>query len=510
MYDTLPLQGGLIGIERETLRTTPDGHLAATPHPQALGSSFTHPNITIDYGEALLELVTDAHPSAHAAYAELLDLTRFTAQHIGDERLWPASMPCILPEDDRDIAIGYFGTSNSGKIKRLYREGLSHRYGRPMQMIAGIHYNYSPPPALFDALAEQDGSSNTVHYRNHRYMGMLRTVQRLSWLICYLYGASPAAHESFKPGRGVLHPCGAQTFGWQYAATLRMSQLGYQNKSGFTVSYNDLDAYTRDLTAAVLTPSPAFEYLGLRHADGSRKQISTHILQIENEYYTAARPKQPMRRGELPAVALCERGIAYVELRLLDVNPYDPCGISIAQLHVLETFLLFALLQPSPTFTHRDFNDMNSNRLRAACCGLTPNLTLSDQGKNRPAHEWALAILQAMQPIAEHLSPEHQRHLKDLITNLENGAIPLARRVHQELGTQSHIGWGRQLAEQHRPALLAPVSAENQSRLASLRDQSLEHYAQIEAQAAGQIPFEDYLARYFDPLKALAERLENT
>ena len=505
-YATLPLSGGLIGIERETLRTTADVQLARTAHPQTLGSSFTHPHITIDYGEALLELVTSARPNIHAAYAELLDLTRFTAQHIGGERLWPVSMPCILPEDDTDIALGYFGESNSGKIKRLYREGLSHRYGRPMQMIAGIHFNYSPPPALFDALAELDGSSNTIHYRNHRYMGMLRTLQRLAWLICYLYGASPAAHTSFKPGRNVLHPLGDNTHGWRYATTLRMSSLGYQNKTDFTVSYNDLDSYTSDLTAAVLTPAPAFEYLGLTYPDGRYKQISTHILQIENEYYTAARPKQLMQRGELPVVALSERGIAYVELRLLDVNPYDPCGISVAQMHVLETLLLFALLQPSPTFTHRDFNEMNSNRLRAACCGLTPGLQLADQGKNRPAQEWAHAILLALQPLAENLSAAHQEHLNALITALEQGHIPLAHRVQQELGSQNYLDWGIALAEKHRPTLLAPLSLQSQNRLDALRDESLQRFADIEASIPGQIPFADYLAHYFDPLKALHER----
>lgn len=507
MYDTLPLQGGLIGIERETLRVTADGRLARTPHPQTLGSSFTHPNITIDYGEALLELVTQAHNSADAAYQELLELTRFTAQNIGGERLWPASMPCILPEQDEDIALGYFGNSNSAKIKRLYREGLSHRYGRPMQMIAGIHYNYSPPAALFDHLAEQDGSSNTEHYRNQRYMGMLRTLQRLSWLICYLYGASPVAHAGFKPGRGILHTLDTDTIGWQYATTLRMSKLGYQNKTDFTVCYNSLESYTRDLIDAVLTPAPAFEYLGLKNPDGSHKQISTNILQIENEYYTAARPKQIMKRGELPAVALSERGIAYVELRLLDVNPYDPCGISPAQLHILETLLLFALLQPSPAFTHHDFNEMNSNRLRAACCGLTPGLELSDRGRERPAREWALAILHALQPIAEQLGNAHQNHLNDLISQLENGTIPLATQVLADLKTQSYIDWGCALAERHRATLLSPLSLAGQARQETLRDESLARYADIEAQAKTQIPFEEYLARYFDPLKALQRRI---
>ena len=501
-HSTLPLQGGLVGIERETLRVTPDGQLARTPHPQMLGSTFTHPNITIDYGEALLEFVTNAHTSAAAAHAELLALTRYTAQNIGDEHLWPASMPCILPERDEDIAIGYFGTSNSGKIKRLYREGLAHRYGRPMQMIAGIHYNYSPPSALFDHLAAADGRLNDAHYRNERYMGMLRSLQRHSWLLCYLYGASPAVHESFRPGRGLLHSFGHETLGWHYATTLRMSQLGYQNKTDFTVSFNDLDTYIRDLIAAVMTPAPAFEYLGLKNPDGSYKQISTHILQIANEYYTAARPKQPVKRGEHPETALSERGIAYVELRIMDVNPYDPAGISLAQMHVLETFLLWALLHPAPAFAHDAMNELNSNRVRAACCGLTPDIELSDHGTPRPAKQWAQDLLRAMQPIAEALGATHEKHLADLTDALDRGQVPLAQHVQQDIKAQGHIAWAQALAAAHRPALLAPLDAADKARLDAQRDQSLAQYAALEAASEGQIPFEEYLAHYFDPLKA--------
>ncbi|MDO5091570.1 MAG: glutamate--cysteine ligase [Cardiobacteriaceae bacterium] len=500
-YTTLPLKGGRIGIERETLRVTADGHLARTPHPQSLGNTFTHPRITIDYGEALLEFVTSAHDSAAAAHAELLDLTRYTAQRIGNEHLWPASMPCILPERDEDIALGYFGDSNAGKIKRLYREGLSHRYGRPMQMIAGIHYNYSPPAELFDHLAAADGRLNDITYRNERYMGMLRSLQRHSWLICYLYGASPAVHDTFCPGRGLLHPFGHDTLGWHYATTLRMSQLGYQNKTDFTVSFNDLDTYIRDLIAAVMTPAPAFEYLGRKNPDGSHKQISTHILQIANEYYTAARPKQPVKRGEHPEIALSERGIAYVELRLMDINPYDPAGISLAQMHILETLLLWTLLHPAPVFAHHDWNELNSNRIRAACCGLTPDIELTDHGTPRPAKQWAEDILRAMQPIAQTLGHTHAQHLADLLDALANGQVPLAHHVQRDAKAQGHIAWAQALIQAHQSTLLTPLEAQTVAQLDAQRDQSLAQYAALEAAARHDIPFNEYLAHYFDPLK---------
>lgn len=506
MLESLPLHGGLIGIEREMLRSNTDATLARTPHPEALGSTFTHPNITIDYGEALIEVVTDAHQSVEAVYQQLLNLHRYCAQNIGDEQLWPVSMPCILPENPEEIEIGYFGESNSGKIKRLYRVGLSHRYGRPMQMIAGVHFNYSPPQVLWEALAEQDGVANERGWRDARYMGMLRNIQRYGWLICHLFGASPAADDSFAPGRKVLAPFGHHTLGWQNATTLRMSQLGYQNKVDFTVRFNGLAEYIHDLFAAVMTPAPAFEYLGLKDSAGNYQQISTHILQISNEYYTAARPKQPTESGELPGKALLERGIAYVELRLLDINPYDPCGISPAQIRFLEVFMLWALLSPSAPFTLADHNELNHNRLRTACCGLTPGIELHENDQPREITDWARELLEQMRPIAERLDQEKgQNHylntLDELIAASDGKMLRLPLKVQQDIRNAGFVPWAQALQAAHQRVLQTPLSAEVEQHLNALRDQSLAEFRAIEARP--QEDFDTFLAHYFDSVKPL-------
>jgi glutamate--cysteine ligase len=132
------------GIEKESLRATPDGALARTPHPAALGAALTHPHITTDFSEAQLELITGVHASPEACLAELTEIHQFVYRNIGDEILWCASMPCGLPAEDR-IPIGQYGRSNSGRLKTVYRIGLAHRYGRRMQTISGIHYNFSMP-----------------------------------------------------------------------------------------------------------------------------------------------------------------------------------------------------------------------------------------------------------------------------------------------------------------------------------------------------------------------------
>src|SRR4030095_14922529 len=134
------------GIEKESLRVRPDGTLATAPHPVPLGSALTHPLVTTDFSESQLELITGVHTSADACIEELTAIHQAVYRAIGDELLWCASMPCRLPEEAA-IPIGRYGSSNVGRAKSVYRTGLSHRYGKRMQMISGIHYKFSLPRA---------------------------------------------------------------------------------------------------------------------------------------------------------------------------------------------------------------------------------------------------------------------------------------------------------------------------------------------------------------------------
>lgn len=163
------------GIEKESLRVRPDGTLATTPHPAPLGSALTHPLVTTDFSESQLELITGVQTNAEACIEELTQIHQAVYRAIGDELLWSASMPCRLP-DEASIPIGLYGTSNVGRAKSVYRTGLSHRYGKRMQMISGIHYNFSMPDKR----------------TNDDYFGLIRNFRRNSWLITYLFGASPA------------------------------------------------------------------------------------------------------------------------------------------------------------------------------------------------------------------------------------------------------------------------------------------------------------------------------
>ena len=504
------ISGGLIGLEREALRVK-DNFISPLPHPKSLGNVYTHPNITIDYAECLLEFVSNTHSSPEAVYKELLDLHRYAYKNLEQgEKLWAVSMPCQLPENPEHIEIGYFGTSNSGKIKRLYRTGLSYRYGRPMQMIAGVHFNYSPPQQIWSSLALRDKRELNQELINDYFMAQLRNIARTGWIICYLFGASPAVDISFSPALGVLDKFSDKTLGWKNATSLRMSQLGYQNKVDFSVSLNNLDEYINDLISAVLTPSPIYEYLGIKDLAGNYRQTSPNILQIENEYYASARPKRPPKKGEAPTLALARRGILYTELRLLDCNPYDPAGISLEQIRFLEIYMLYCLLKPSEELHHAEINESNHNRLRVACCGNCPNLKLFKNNKEILLKDYGLKILNEMLVVAEKMDKQggndlYQRAIKEQIAVAKGERLNFSSRVKTELENQEFIGWAKKKKKKHEEVLTQPLEKKVLENFNNLRDKSLQDFAELEEKAKGQIDFDEYLNHYFDEIKKFRE-----
>ncbi|MFM7786323.1 MAG: glutamate--cysteine ligase, partial [Gammaproteobacteria bacterium] len=317
------------GIEKESLRVDAQGRLAQSPHPLSLGSPLTHPSITTDFSEALLELITAPHPDAAGVLGELSDIHRFVYRHIDGELLWASSMPCVIGRDD-EIPVARYGSSNVARMKTVYRVGLGHRYGRVMQTIAGIHYNFSLDDAFWERLRALHGASESLQdFKTAQYFALIRNFHRFSWLLIYLFGASPALCRSFVAGRAhgldELAPC---TLHAPWATSLRMGDLGYQSdaQQSIDVPYNGLGDYVDALIRAIREPHPAYVAIGTRR-DGEWLQLSTSLLQIENEFYSTIRPKRVTRSGESPRHALAERGVEYIEVRCIDIDPFEPVGI---------------------------------------------------------------------------------------------------------------------------------------------------------------------------------------
>jgi len=399
------------GIEKESLRVTPAGNIALTPHPQALGSALTNPFITTDFSEALLEFITPVYDDIGTCLNRLEQIHRFTLQNLeGGQMLWVASMPCPLGREE-DIPIAQYGGSNIGRMKTLYRHGLHHRYGSLMQVIAGIHYNFSMPDSFWTAyqtLLRDRG--DLQDFRTGRYLHLIRNFHRYSWLLLYLFGASPAACKCFARGREHnLEELDDATLFLPHATCLRMGQLGYRSEAqrSLFVCYNELDTYVQCLYDAIHTPYPDYETIG-QAKDGEYLQINTNLLQLENEFYSTIRPKPRLQSGERPLDALKRRGIDYVEVRALDLNPYLPLGIDAEQIRFLDMFLLHCLLSESPACNEQEYFEVNSNIGRVVERGRDPELMLEERANPRPIREWAETLMQDIAHSAALLDHLHE------------------------------------------------------------------------------------------------------
>ena len=499
------LKGLLRGIEKEGLRVKPDGTLADTPHPAGLGSPLTHPHITTDFSESQLELITGVHAGVDACLEELTEIHQVVYRRIGDEVLWGASMPCRLPADD-DIPLGQYGSSNVGRAKTVYRRGLSYRYGRRMQTISGIHYNFSLPESAWPMLQQADERSSPAQaYQNDSYFALIRNFRRHSWLLLYLFGASPAVCASFVDGRAHrLQELGAGTLYLPESTSLRMGRLGYQSdaQAALAVSYNSLESYARSLYSALTEPYPEYAAIGIR--DGSDyRQLATTLLQIENEFYGTIRPKRLIRPGERPLHALGERGVEYVEVRCMDIDPFCPIGITAATIRFLDVFLLHCLLSSSAPDTPEEIAALSRDRHRVAERGRDPNVRLTRQGEEIMLAEWGRQLLREYEPIAAalddaHHSSAHRDALSAAGAALRNPATTPSARILREMDQscdKSYLRFALAQSVRHRDGLLElPLAAEADARYARLAEESLVAQRQIED--GDIVPFEIYRQQY--------------
>lgn len=504
-FGAAKLNGGRRGIERETLRATSDGALALTPHPHALGSALTHPEITTDYAEALLEFITPPSSDVDATLAILDAQHRFVYSKLGDELMWNQSMPCRLPADEA-IPLAYYGESNLGRFKHVYRHGLGLRYGRTMQCIAGIHFNYSVADELWPVLQSEDGLAGAPwRYQSEGYIALMRNYRRFSWLLLLLFGASPALDESFvRHGPTILETFDRQTRYLPFATSLRMSDIGYQNKSGPSrraPHLGSLDDYLTSLREALERSHPPFEAFGTRR-EGQWLQLNTKLLQIENESYATVRPKQPTHGDERVLDALATRGVQYIEVRCLDIDPFEPLGIGRDCATFMDAFLLACALQPSPADEAIQF-EADVNFATVAREGRRPGLMLEDHGEPIALESWAGSLLDNIALCAEALDRGRgtgSRHVDALEAQRRKIAdmdLTPSARVLAELEEkgQGFIEFGVENARAHARSLRARplpettlAAFEQAARLSIEREQALRD--------GDTLSFEDYVARF--------------
>lgn len=489
------------GIEKECLRVTPEGRISRRPHPAALGSALTSPYITTDFSEALLEFITPKHDSIDGCLGMLEDIHRFTYANLEqDEILWASSMPCPAGTEG-EVPIAEYGSSNIGQLKRLYRVGLSWRYDSLMQAIAGLHYNFSMPGEFWRPYQRMTGfRGSLMDFRTESYLHLIRNFHRHSWLLLYLFGASPAAAASFVEGRE--HRLQRMPTGTMYlpnATCLRMGRLGYQSEAqkSLFVCYNDLPLYVQCLRDAIRTPYAPYEEIGHK-VDGEYRQINVNLLQLENEFYSTIRPKRVARSGERPVDALVRDGIEYVELRLFDLDPFLPLGIDAEQVRFIDAFLLHCLLSESPQCNRAEFFEVADNILRVVEDGRDTSLALRRGGRPVKLADWAGGFLADIKHSAALLDHFHGGGYLDSVERQEAklqdpARTPSARMLAEmERDGLSFCEFSMNISRKHAAAFQSsPLADEVRERMEQTAAESI--LRQREVEAADEIDFDEFL-----------------
>jgi glutamate--cysteine ligase len=500
------LYGGLKGIEKESLRIAHDGSLSMLDHPLGLGSALTNRYITTDFSEALLEFVTPAFETTWEALHCVCNIHHFTYSQLGDEMLWPASMPCRIPKDDQ-IPLARYGSSNVGRMKTIYRRGLGYRYGRQMQTIAGVHFNYSVPQRFWDVYQGVLGDDSSLDdFQSDQYLGLIRNFQRMGWLVLYLFGASPALCKSFAGGNAVaMKSLDDETYFEPYGTSLRMSDLGYsnQNQSRIHISLNSLDEYVRDLGKAIATAEPSYEKIGVK-VDGQYQQLNANLLQIENEFYSPVRPKRVAKSGERPTAALQRGGIEYVEIRSLDINLFDPCGINQNTMRFMEALLLYCLLRESPKLEDEELREIADNQAQTAKNGRDPDLYLQRNGQPVALKEWASEIIAGVLAVAAELDRHDDADSYSAAVRLKQELVDdpdSTPSAHIIAGLkEAHTGFfhfALEMAKSHRDYFASIAQPDDADRESFRREAEGSLQRQHEIEAADSIDLDEYLTEYF-------------
>lgn len=368
---------GRFGLETERLRVDRDGWLAQSPHPAGLGSKSEHPYITADFSESQLELITPPMNNLQEARGFIQTLLDLVQRELPEgELLWPQSMPCKLPEEEK-IPLARFDGDARGRTQ--YREYLSRIYGRSRQTICGSHFNFSFSPEFLTELATELKQPEDA-VREFIYLRTVRNLMRNRWLLVGLLGRSPVAHESLhlkELGSGKLVPVCCQ-----HGVSIRCSAIGYRNPESLPVDYRSIA-----------------QYLG-----GIDTLVKSGKLLNPNELYL------PVRIKTCPG----SNAVSHIELRIMDIDPNDPSGLPLEALQLMHAMVLFALLKDENEAFDWE-QQVHADRLQnqVACCGF-----------DQPADDIALhegRSLSGLKAMASGLLNEMGDCLTDLIpASMEN------------------------------------------------------------------------------------------
>lgn len=466
------LAEGKFGIEKESQRITSSGDLALTPHPSVFGDKIENSRITTDFSESQIEMITPPFTSVEEAYNSLEQIRMEVDNSIKNELLWPFSMPPRLPEEE-SIPIARFSGTKEGRDKETYRNGLALRYGKKMQMISGIHYNFSFREEMIDYLYERFGNGNVKRtFIDSMYFALTRNFLRYRWMIIYLFGASPFYDSTYNSvickELKIIQKCCPDCCDIvedinQYATSLRVSRFGYSNTlhRKYAVYFDSLEEYTWKLQKMMATKHLKYKKLGL-HRNGVQTQLNNNVLQKESEFYSSIRPKQIVKKGETQLEAMAKRGVGYIEVRILDLNPFEKLGISVEQLYFLQVFMLFCLFEQSDFITAGELDKINTNHHLVALYGRKENLMLHKYGKGViELKDLGGQIFEKLRCIAELMdkgsrADKYQQSVEKEYQKLMDKSLLLSERMQREMkeNNESFLEFGTRQATNNSQKIL--------------------------------------------------------
>ncbi len=496
------LSQGKVGYEKECLRVS-NSKIAQTSHPESLGSSLCNQYITTDFSEAQLELVTPPLKDKRKALMFLDDVHHYISHNIQDEYLWPFSMPLDI-HSDQDIPIASYGKSNIARFKEIYRNGLSERYGKMMQAISGIHYNYSVPDAIWENELFINLDIDPKETRSAAYFNMMRNVYRVNWLVFYLFGASPVISKSFlNQDSQPFKKLDKKTLYLPYSTSLRMSNYGYQNarRKKLEVSINSIAEYISDLRKATNRIHEEFRNIQPENSN-LQAQINENILQIDDEYYAIARAKSKIISDQRTTSKLNQGGVDFIELRSLDIDPFSRIGIKEETALFLEVLLIYCFIKQGQLFSSSEIENINHNDSLVAKTGRKPALELIRNERKISLSDWGNQILEDLYPIAAILDCERGKYsiaIDNAKEKINNPDQTLSAQILELLSSNntSFSELGMSIGRENKDYYLKSKKSINQSWdiLDKEAKQSIAEQEKIEKN--DNLSFESYVESYF-------------
>ncbi|MGL5381250.1 bifunctional glutamate--cysteine ligase GshA/glutathione synthetase GshB [Clostridium sp.] len=423
--DSKFLLEGKFGIERESLRVNSNGKLSLKPHPDSFGGKLSNPYITTDFSESQVELITPTFNTIDETYKFLNALYDIVALGIEDEYLWPQSMPCDIPENDR-IPIAEFCECKVGSEARAYREKLLKKYGGKKQLISGIHYNFSFNEIIINKLYKESNTDESYkEFRNNVYLKVVRNYLKYRWLLIYLLGGAAIIHESYDAEcASKLDKVSEGSFSNIGAISYRNSECGYKNKIDLFPDYNSVKGYVESVN----------------------EFVREGLIDSHKELYSQIRLKAYDNNKFLQS--LLDDGINYLEIRSIDINPFSKTGISLEDLNFINIFTLFLLVEEEDNYDKWQEEALYNQNLIARYG--EEEIILKRHGKIVDKNEWAIEILNKIKAINDELNLGKEEIIDNMIEKVVNPNLTYAHRIKEIVKEEGYVETYIGLAKEYK------------------------------------------------------------